>query len=107
MYSIIQFFLLQESFNKSFIYFLFISYPSKSFRHAIGQFAVRNLLYGPKFQRKSYFNYFEGLNLFTSEKRLKISYKTSINLEDLDFDFVLAHFKLCLSVNEGDEETNS
>ena len=46
-------------------------------------------------------------NLFTSEKRLKLSYKTSINLEDLDFDFVLQHFKLCLFVNEGDEETNS
>ena len=43
----------------------------------------------------------------TSEKRLKLSYKTSINLEDLDFDFVLQHFKLCLFVNEGDEETNS
>ena len=33
------------------------------------------------------------LNLFTSEKRLKISYKTSINLEDFDFDFVPQHFK--------------
>ena len=51
--------------------------------------------------------HFEALNLFTSEKRLKLSYKTSINLEDLDFDFVLPHFKLCLFVNEGDEETNS
>ena len=47
------------------------------------------------------------LALFTSEKRLKLSYKTSINLEDLDFHFVLQHFKLCLCVNEGDEETNS
>ena len=46
-------------------------------------------------------------NLFTSEKRLKLSYKTSINFEDLDFDFVLQHLKLCLFVNEGDEETNS
>ena len=52
--------------------------------------------------------YFGALNLFTSEKRLKLSYyKTSINLEHLDFDFVLQHFKLCLFVNEGDEETNS
>ena len=50
--------------------------------------------------------HFRALNLFTSEKRLKLSYKTSINLEDLDFDFVLQHFKLCLFVNEGDEETN-
>ena len=51
--------------------------------------------------------HFEALNLFTSEKRLKLSYKTSVNLEDLDFDFVLPHFKLCVFVNEGDEETNS
>ena len=51
--------------------------------------------------------HFRALNLFTSEKRLKLSYKTSINLEDLNFDFVLPHFKLCLFVNEGDEETNS
>ena len=54
--------------------------------------------------------HFGTLNLFTSEKlikRLKLSYKTSINLEDLDFDFVLQHFKLCLFVNEDDEETNS
>ena len=51
--------------------------------------------------------HFGALNLFTSEKMLKLSYKTSINLEDLNFDFVLQHFKLCLFVNEGDEETNS
>ena len=44
--------------------------------------------------------HFGALNLFTSEKRLKISYKTSINLEDLDFDFVLQHFKLCLFVTK-------
>ena len=49
------------------------------------------------------------LNPLTSKKkkRLKSSYKTSINLENLDFNFVLQHFKLCLFVNEGDEETNS
>ena len=40
--------------------------------------------------------HFGALNIFTSEKRLKLSYKTSINLEDLDFDFVPQHFKLCL-----------
>ena len=51
--------------------------------------------------------HFGALNLFISEKRLKLSYKMSINLEDFDFDFVLQHFKLCLFVNEGDEETNS
>ena len=46
-------------------------------------------------------------SLYLGKKRLKLSYKTSINLEDLHFDFVLQHFKLCLFVNEGDEETNS
>ena len=51
--------------------------------------------------------HFRALNLLTSEKSVKLSYKKSINLEDLDFDFVLQHFKLCLFVNEGDEENNS
>ena len=51
--------------------------------------------------------HFGTLNLFTSEKRLKLSCKTSINLEDSDFDFVHQHLKPCLFVNEGDEETNS
>ena len=38
----------------------------------------------------------------------KQSYKTPVNPEDLDVDFDLQHFKLCLFVNEGDEEqTNS
>ena len=38
----------------------------------------------------------------------KQSYKTPVNLEDLDVDFDRQHFKLCLFVNEGDEEqTNS
>ena len=40
--------------------------------------------------------HFRALNLFTLEKRLKLSYKTAINLEDLDFDFVPQHFKPCL-----------
>ena len=35
---------------------------------------------------------------------MKLSYKASINLEDLDFDFVLQHFKLCLFVNEGEKK---
>ena len=47
--------------------------------------------------------HFGAINLFTKEKTVEIN----INLEDLDFDFVLPHFKLCLFVNEGDEETNS
>ena len=33
--------------------------------------------------------------------------KTTVNVEDLDVDFGLQHFKLRLFVNEGDEETNS
>ena len=61
-----------------------VSHLSPSHINTIGQFAVRNLLDGPK-----------NLN------------KTPINLEDLDVDFGLQHFKLCLFVNEGDEETNS
>ena len=41
------------------------------------------------------------------EERFKYGYKTPVNLEDLDVDFGLQHFKLRLFVNEGDEETNS
>ena len=37
----------------------------------------------------------------------KKSYKMPVNHEDLDVDFGLQYFKLCLFVNEGDEETNS
>ena len=48
---------------------------------------VRNLLYGPKFSKK----------MLISE----------VNLQDLDADFGLQRFKLCLFVNVGDEETNS
>ena len=51
--------------------------------------------------------HFGALNLFPSEKRFKENYKTAVNLEDLDVDFGLQHFKLCLFVNEGGEETNS
>ena len=39
--------------------------------------------------------HFGALNLFLPRKRLKLSYKTSLNLEDLDFDFVLQHSELC------------
>ena len=41
------------------------------------------------------------------EPALRLSYKTPVNLVDLDVDFGLQHFKLCLFVTEGDEETNS
>ena len=43
---------------------LLLLYGCVCFRHVIGQFSVRNLLYGPKF-------HFGALNLFTSEKRMK------------------------------------
>ena len=33
--------------------------------------------------------------------------KTPANLKDLDVDFGLERFKLCLFVNKGDEETDS
>ena len=36
------------------------------------------------------------LNLLTLEKRLKLSYKTSINLEDQDVDFAFPDFDLAL-----------
>ena len=50
--------------------------------------------------------HFTALNLFISKKKgFKKSYKTSFNLEDLNADFVLQHFDLCLLVNKGDEET--
>ena len=41
------------------------------------------------------------------KKKFKLSYKTPVDHEDLDVDFNLQHFKLCLYVNEDDEETNS
>ena len=55
-------------------------------------------IYGPKFQRKK--SFWSSESLYLGKKQ------TSINLEDLDFDFVLQYFKLCLFVNEGDEKTN-
>ena len=35
------------------------------------------------------------------------SYKISVNVEDLNVDFVLQHSNLCLYVNEAYEETES
>ena len=46
------------------------------------------------------------VNLFILRKRFQESFKMSVNLEDLDVDFVLQHFILCLFVNEDDDETN-
>lgn len=34
-------------------------------------------------------------SFYLAKKRSKESYKTSVKLEYLDFDFVLQHFKLC------------
>ena len=44
------------------------------FRHAIGQFAERNLLYGPKFQRKC---------SFRSSKSPYLGKKVEIKLQDV------------------------
>ena len=41
--------------------------------------------------------HFAALNLFILKKRFKESYKTSVNLENLNVDFVLQHFNLCLT----------
>ena len=50
--------------------------------------------------------HFTALNLFISKKKKGLKkVMTSFNLEDLDADFVLQHFGLCLPVNKGDEET--
>ena len=39
------------------------------------------------------------------EKRFQESFKMSVNHENLDVDFVLQHFILCLFVKEDDDET--
>ena len=39
------------------------------FRHAIGQFAARNLLYGPNFKENAHFR---ALNLFNLEKKVEV-----------------------------------
>ena len=36
---------------------------------------------------------------------LRVSDERSVNLEDLDVDFILQHFNLCLFVNKGNKET--
>ena len=68
----------------------------------IGQCAVHNLLNGTKANA-----HFAALNvnLFILKKRFEESFKMSVYLEDLDVDFVLQHFILCLFVNEDDDET--
>ena len=35
-------------------------------------------------------------SLYLEKKRFKESYKTSVNFEDLNVDYVLQHFNLCL-----------
>ena len=62
------------------------------FHNVIGQFAARNLQYGPKSQLKANAHIFAALNLFISNKGFKESYKTYVNLQDLDVYFVLQHF---------------
>ena len=74
------------------------------FRHAVGQFSVLNLFYGPKFQKQMPI-----LQLYISLlwKRFRESYKKSFNLEDLIVDFLVQHFNLCYFVNKANEETES
>ena len=50
---------------------------------------------------------FAALNLVISEKRLKESYKMSVNHEDLDVDFILQHCNSDTFMNKGDEESES
>ena len=47
------------------------------------------------------------VDYYMAESVFAMCYKTPVNLEDLDVDFGLRHFKLFLFLNEGDEETNS
>ena len=51
--------------------------------------------------------HFGALNLFPRKKGLNKIIRRLSTIEDLDVDFGLQHFKLCLFVNEGGEETNS
>ena len=53
--------------------------------------------------------HFGALNLFTSGKKgwKKVTRRLSTLRTCLDFDFVLQLLKLCLYVNERDDETNS
>ena len=53
-----------------------------------------------------YWSIWSSKSLYLRKKSLN-KVMTSVNLEGLNVDFVLQHFKMCLFVNEGDEETNS
>ena len=90
--------------HKEYYYMLFYYMAESVFAMRLVNLRSVTCYTGQNFKENANFG---ALNLFTSEKRLKLSCKTSINPEDLDFDFVFQHFKLCLFVNEGDEETNS
>ena len=61
------------------------------FRHEIGQFAVRKLLYGPKVLKKMLIS-----ELLISLPRKKCLNKVIRRLSTVDFG--LQHFKLCLFV---------
>ena len=54
-----------------------------------------DLIYGHKIPKAN--AHFAALNHFIlKKKRFKESYKTSVNFEDLNVDYVLQHFNLCL-----------
>ena len=76
------------------------------FRHAIGQLAVRNLLYAPKFQKEILIHCKSKSLYLEKKKRFKESYKTSINIEDLDV-YVLTKPMKKLNRNYIEEEDSS
>ena len=67
----------------------------------IGQFAVHKVVIGTNISKAN--AHFAALNLFIPKKRFKERYRTSVNIEDLEVDFILQHFNLFLIVNKANE----
>ena len=65
---------------------------------SIGQFAVNNLLYGPKFQKKMLICSYKYFHL---KKMINV---INVNAKDLDVDFFLQFISV---ENEAEEETGS
>ena len=64
-----------------------------------GQFAVNNLLYGPKFQKQMLICSYKYFHL--KKKNINV---INVNAKDLDVDFVLQFISV---ENEAEEETGS
>ena len=75
-----------------FLMIAFIIWLSCS-RPAISQFAVHNVPYGPNFETQMLIC---SIDLFNSKKLFKESYHMSVKAEDLEVNFVLPNFNLCL-----------